>query len=330
MPVLLSQDYKEPNDHKGNRKKPQPSELRSGTLFSQYQLRGSILVIKDATTTASGFISFGTAITTIPTSTTPTPASAEGLLINYLGITGWSAGVKQAEFRSSDGKITAGAGVVVLDVDGITLTDGDTDSALIKWRGLSAYTGTIGTYSTLNVAKLTIDVNEPGSYESGRFHINVYEQGGDTALFRLVSETAGTNHASFSSDGTFAGLVVGGTGDPDAMLDVRGSLGVTGVLSPSQLTGDVNNYEPTGLSTTFTLRLSSDASRSITGLKAQAGGRLLAIHNVGAQNIVLVDSSGSSDAANQFALSANKTLGGDESCLLQYDGTSSRWRLLAS
>lgn len=99
------------------------------------------------------------------------------------------------------------------------------------------------------------------------------------------------------------------------------------VLSPAQITADQNNYSPTGISSASMLRLSSDAARNITGLASSTAGRVIVVHNVGANNIVLVDESTSSTAANRFALpSGNLTLTPDSVTVLQYDGTSQRWR----
>jgi hypothetical protein len=328
MAKLIPQTYQQPNDDKGSRKKTRPSELRSGRLNGQYHLTGSIIVVKDTRDSVSGFISFGNSIDTVPKSTAPLPANATGLLIDYLGITGWRSGVLQASFESTTGNITAGAGVVTLDSDGITLDDANVDAALIKWKSGTDLTASIGTYSTGDNAKLTVDVNPDAIFDLGKFHLNVYDTTGDTALFRLISDNTNGNYAAFGSDSTLRGVTIGGLTEPNAMLDLRGSLVVTGIISPSQITGDQNNYNPTGLSTAFTVRLSSDASRNITGLMAQTSGRILAIHNIGAQNIVLIDSSGSSDAANQFDLTGDQTLAPGDGCLVQYDITLTRWRML--
>jgi hypothetical protein len=110
----------------------------------------------------------------------------------------------------------------------------------------------------------------------------------------------------------------------------RGSFALPADISPSQITSDQNDYNPTSLSTAATLRLSTDASRNITGLQGGADGRLLIVHNVGSNAIVLKDESASSSAANRFALTADVTLAADAVALLQYDSTSSRWRCLSS
>lgn len=107
------------------------------------------------------------------------------------------------------------------------------------------------------------------------------------------------------------------------------SWGLKGDISPTQLTGDQNNYDPTSLSTSSVLRLSGDAARTITGLAGGADGRIVVIHNVGSFAITLADESASSTAANRFALPSAISIGADGSVTLQYDATSSRWRCIA-
>jgi hypothetical protein len=103
---------------------------------------------------------------------------------------------------------------------------------------------------------------------------------------------------------------------------------LTGDISPAQITANQNDYNPTGLSGASTLRLSSDASRDITGLQGGSDGRLLLLHNVGSNDLVLKDADSNSTAAYRFALTADFTLEADGVCLIQYDSTSSRWRLI--
>ena len=105
------------------------------------------------------------------------------------------------------------------------------------------------------------------------------------------------------------------------------ALAFAGDISPTQLSANTNDWAPTGLATASTIRVSTDASRDLTGLTGGADGRVIVLHNVGAQNLVLKDESASSSAANRFALSGDRTLAGDSSCILQYDSTSSRWRI---
>lgn len=112
-------------------------------------------------------------------------------------------------------------------------------------------------------------------------------------------------------------------------LTIQRTLKMTGKISPSQITSNQNDYAPTSFSTAAILRLSTDASRTLTGLAGGADGRYLLISNVGSYDIVLAAESSSSTAANRFALGSTLTLSASGGTVaLVYDGTSSRWRPL--
>lgn len=143
----------------------------------------------------------------------------------------------------------------------------------------------------------------------------------------LGRTTAGTGAIEELSVGSGLSLT-GGVLDSSGV--VSGTFSLTGDISPSQITANQNDYNPTGLSTASVLRLNTDASRDITGLQGGADGRLIVITNVGSFAMVLKDESGSSTAANRFALAADITLATDQSVVLQYDSTSSRWRAVAA
>ena len=102
---------------------------------------------------------------------------------------------------------------------------------------------------------------------------------------------------------------------------------LTGVISPAALGADQNDYNPANLATASVIRQDSGAAnRNITGLSAQGSGTVIIFANIGANNIVLKDSSTSSAAANRFLLGTDVTLAPNQSAILWYDGTSSRWR----
>lgn len=109
------------------------------------------------------------------------------------------------------------------------------------------------------------------------------------------------------------------------------SFALTADITPAQITANTNDYAPTGLATANTLRLSTDASRDLTGLTGGSDGRLMIVHNVGSNALVLKNESASSTAANRFALGgADVTLAANQSVTLQYDATSSRWRSVSA
>ena len=101
-------------------------------------------------------------------------------------------------------------------------------------------------------------------------------------------------------------------------------------ISPTQIVANTDNYAPTNFASATVLRMSSDASRNLTGIAGGTDGRFILLCNVGAQNIVLKHDV-TSTAANRFycAGSADKTLSANSMCFLVYDGTDSRWRVSA-
>lgn len=101
-----------------------------------------------------------------------------------------------------------------------------------------------------------------------------------------------------------------------------------GEITPSEITGDQDNYAPTGFDAAITLRLSSNATRSLTGLAGGAAGREVRVWNVGSFNVVLQPEDAGSTAGNRFAIPAFITLAPNQAVILQYDGTSARWRAL--
>lgn len=111
-------------------------------------------------------------------------------------------------------------------------------------------------------------------------------------------------------------------------ITITEDIALTGDISPTQLTGNQNNYSPTNFATASVLRLTSDAARYITGLGAGSDGLLKTLVNVGSFNIILQHDNTSSLAANRlvFPTSGDYTLTPNASITLMYDGTTSRWR----
>lgn len=113
-----------------------------------------------------------------------------------------------------------------------------------------------------------------------------------------------------------------------------------GVLSPTALSGNVDNYNPTNWGEAVTvLRVDpGGAARNITGLVATAHGHLvLLLNNADADNedITLTIESGSSTAANRLggANNADVIIRSSAVCgggvWLMYDGVVNRWRVVA-
>lgn len=197
---------------------------------------------------------------------------------------------------------------------------------------------------TLSTTRALLDVDTPiQRYECGAADRNVTAPTGNTttnhpfwivnasaaARTITVQNAAGSATIGIIPQGCASLFVPDGNGSylPSAQ-NVPAYFALSGILSPSQITSNQNDYSPTGLSTATILRLSTDASRDLTGLAGGGLGRIVVVHNVGTNNLVLKDESASSTAANRFALSADVTLSGDQSVMMQYDATSSRWRVI--
>jgi hypothetical protein len=106
---------------------------------------------------------------------------------------------------------------------------------------------------------------------------------------------------------------------------------LSGTLTPTALSGNVNDYNPANLGTSLALRLDPNgADRTITGIQGGADGRILTITNIGsANNLILSNADAGSSAANRFAMDASVVLAPNAAFALRYDGTSSRWRSLS-
>lgn len=122
-------------------------------------------------------------------------------------------------------------------------------------------------------------------------------------------------------------LVNFGAGNKLVWCDAPAALIVPTELSPSQITSNQNDYNPTGLLAAQTLRINSDARRTISGLQAAFTGKKLTVMNVGDFPIVFSFQDTNSSANNRFAFGT--TLGGGQVMNIQYDGTTGRWRGLS-
>lgn len=154
--------------------------------------------------------------------------------------------------------------------------------------------------------------------------------------------TAGTNSASVVTVGgtqtltsktlTSPIITTGSLSNPTSTGTdtVSEAFVLSGDISPAQITADQNDYAPTGFSTASTLRINSDATRTITSLAGGSDGRIIIIVNNGGFNIVLEDASASGTAANKFDLGASLILTPKDACILRYDATVSRWMKIAT
>jgi len=113
-------------------------------------------------------------------------------------------------------------------------------------------------------------------------------------------------------------------------IDVQEDLKISAVLSPAQITGNQNNYNPTDLDKKTVIRLDVNAERIITGIVPTANNRILKLVNISSYKIYLSKEDAGSTAANRFDFIKDIVILPKNSVEIFYDPTASRWKLLAS
>lgn len=146
---------------------------------------------------------------------------------------------------------------------------------------------------------------------------NVVVQGNDA---RLSNSRAPNGSASGDLAGTYPSPTVSQSSTAFAF---------TGVISPTDATNQ-NDYAPTNLATSYEIRWNGTASIKLTGLSGGASGREILITNVTTDYLLWLENQNTaSTAANRFILPKGMPafLLPNDSILLRYDNTSSRWRV---
>ncbi len=151
---------------------------------------------------------------------------------------------------------------------------------------------------------------EPSGGGSSKVTIEAPALAGDVTLFWPTSD--GTNGQSLTTNGS-------------------GQLGFTtvggpSVITPSQITSDQTDYNPTGWESATLIRLSGDNGvRAIRSFAADTGGEIKTLVNVGSFPIYLAPEHASGTAAQRIAYFEEVFLMPGQSCQIYYDGTLSRW-----
>jgi hypothetical protein len=150
-----------------------------------------------------------------------------------------------------------------------------------------------------------------------------------------VSGTCTIGKATQAANTHYAGPAAGAAAAPTFRAPVEADMPpswmLAGFTTPTTLPGDVNNYAPTGWTTTGVLRINGGTgTKTITGFGALPGGAVRVIMNAGTTDaIVLKNLSASSAAANQITAGSDITLQPNESAILWYDTTATKFQVIS-
>lgn len=150
-----------------------------------------------------------------------------------------------------------------------------------------------------------------GTTNASRLYVNTDNQGG----------TLNTTAINFTR------VIPNGGSAPLDSPAFTGSFQLTGDISPTSLSADQDDYNPSGLSGAAVIRHDQDAERNINGGAGGADGRLIIDANLSTRRLALNGERASATAANRFATDIEIDPG--DAALRVYDSTSSRWRWLA-
>lgn len=159
--------------------------------------------------------------------------------------------------------------------------------------------------------------------------ISGYFKGTKAAIVAVTGVVEGS--LAYATDTKEFGTYNGTVWDWSTSGSLPNPFALTADITPTTLTGNVNNYNPTSLSTSDVLRLATDGGNyNITGIAGGADGRILVLQNIGSGTIILVNASASSDADKRFDITSNVNIRLNRTAIIQYDSTASRWKLLSS
>jgi hypothetical protein len=215
-----------------------------------------------------------------------------------------------------------------------------TTSGTLSWEapsggadGNGIYTGS-GTIASAAIATVATSSTFNVNYQGSNTAITVNDSTGSVLMadktFDSYMVVGDTGAGIYTASGN---LVIDDSGGGAALnTNLRiysGGLSLDSQITPAQITSNQNNYSPTGADNAAVIRLSSDATRTITGLVNTSDwpdGKLLTLINIGTFDIILSDENASSTAANRFTLGTDIVLGPQKSLMIWYDTTTDRWR----
>lgn len=254
---------------------------------------------------------------------------------------GITAGSGNVGIIDTSGRIPAISSTYVASLSGANLTSipetAITDGSLLARVGSTETISGTWTFST-TLATAAISATGTITATATGNTINVRPNAGADGYLTWTENAVADRWALGIDDGSgsLRGRLTNTTGATAFEWDGSGNFiqnfGVrfSSAITPSAIPGSssTNDYDPTGFSTAFLVRISSTgASALLTGMAAQSSGSIRVLCNVGANTIQLVDD-GASLAANRYQMNGSIGLAVDACAPFIYDGSSSRWRAL--
>lgn len=221
--------------------------------------------------------------------------------------------------------LIAGRGIKINDAGtGFTLTDSDPDTVI---ETASAYADAAQT--SADAAQVSADA-AAASYDSfddrylgAKAADPTLDNDGNALITGAVYFNTTTGWRIYNGSAWIS------TAFNSAIISADGTFSFVADITPSQLTANTDNWNPTGLSTASVIRVSTDASRDLTGIAGGTDGRIIMLSNVGSYNLVIKHDA-TSTAANRFYCpnASDLTLQPKAGVLLRYDATGSRWAVI--
>lgn len=130
--------------------------------------------------------------------------------------------------------------------------------------------------------------------------------------------------AKIAQSGATTGQAIAWNGSAWAPATVGG--GSPSVITPSQITSDQTDYNPTGFADATLIRLSGDNGiRAIRSFASDTSGEIKTLVNVGSYPLYLAPEHASGTAAQRISYFEEVFIMPGQSCQIYYDGTLSRW-----
>jgi len=152
----------------------------------------------------------------------------------------------------------------------------------------------------------------------------------DAQYLVLAANATLTNERIFTA-GNNVKVTDSGAGGVYTVDAAKENFNLPGEISPASFAVDQNNYNPTDLAISSTIRVQPTAVSTITGLSGGADGRVIILQNVGTATFKITHEDVNSLSENRFYLQ-NPThyIPVNGGIILQYDVTNERWRCIGN